>query len=121
MKEVVSPEVKAPSEFVTIAEQRSEKKKIGSIQPYPGHTTFKLDLSHPGLLVSEIEEQDMEVIHQFNGGVTRKIVIKEGFLYCSALNKKNAIKRFSAMLSQRYRFTQQQADAIQDTEAQTQA
>ncbi len=121
MKEALTLEVKAPSEFVTIAEQRSEKKKIGSIQPYPGHTTFKLDLSHPALLVSEIDEQDMEVIHNFNGGVTKKIVIKEGFLYCSALNKKNAIKRFSLMLSKRYQFAQQPADAVQDTQTENQA
>ncbi len=30
------------------------------------------------------------------------IMIKEGFLYCSALNKKNAIKRFGKMFEHLY-------------------
>lgn len=122
MKEATNQNEKAPSEFVKLAEVKAEAKKIGSIQPYPGHTTFKMDLSHPALLVSEVTAEDMETTHHFNGGTKRKIVVKEGFLYCSALNKKNAIKRFSVMLADRYRFVQQPADAnIQDTEAKAEA
>src|SRR5690606_990954 len=78
--------------------QHPEKNNyLGSIRPHPGHTLFELDLGTGDIKPAEIEatvELDQNMKH-----ITRKKVVKRSnCLYCMALNKKNAMKKFLKMV-----------------------
>lgn len=97
---------------VMAAEQRqvNENKYVASIRPHNGHSVFEFDLSTGAIELAKIEsvtnELNMEatvpkgytkVISQGKTTVHKKVVQRPNCLYCSALNLKNALKRFIPM------------------------
>ncbi len=104
------------------AEQRQVRteKHMRSMAHYPGHTTFEFVVATGEITVAKIEttsielaavkpnrRQDMIIsqtalekplsLTQTVPTVRKKIMERPGCLYCSALNKKNAYKRFMNM------------------------
>ncbi len=73
-----------------------ETKLLGSISPKKGHRLFQLDNE-----TGEVTEAHVEgkLIEMPNGRkeIRKQVFIRDKFLYISALNKKNAIKRFARM------------------------
>lgn len=62
---------------------------------YPNHRIFQIDLSTS--IISEV------VIRYENEIGSTKIIRRDGFLYCAALNQKNADKKFHQMLGKQYK------------------
>jgi len=102
MKELNHTETKAMVEMSVGFDKQEEKKKklIGSILPGDGHIIWKIDVNT--LRVEPIDDNDLLTDINFDETPNKRIMIKEGFLYCSALNKKNAIKRFGKMFEHLY-------------------
>lgn len=93
-------EKKRESEPIENVAQQQIKKKERLIQrlfPHRGHTLFEFDRSTGKMEPAEYAEQDVLISwkNKSNPQVKRKVVIKEGFLYISALNKKNAYKQLA--------------------------
>ena len=69
---------------------------LGSISPNKGHRLFQLNTE-----TGEVTEAHVEgkIVEMPNGRkeIRKQVFIREKFLYISALNKKNAIKRFARM------------------------
>ena len=102
MKELNHTETKAMVEMSVGFEKQEEKKKkmIGSILPGDGHTIWKIDINT--LRIEPIDDNDLMKDINFDETPNKRIMIQEGFLYCAALNKKNAIKRFGKMFELLY-------------------
>ncbi len=70
--------------------------KITTVSIQPGHTIFKINLEN--LLVSKLQDDDYEKYIDFKTGKKTKVIVKQKHLYCAALNKKNAMKKFGKMM-----------------------
>lgn len=86
-----------------IAQQQVKKKErlIQRLWPHRGHTLFEFDRSTGKMVPAEYAEQDVVVNwkDKQNPQPKRKVIIKEGCLYISALNKKNAFKQLAKGLN----------------------
>ncbi len=82
-------------EIVGQAEKKYEVKKA-TINPYRGHSLFQFDLKNKTITVAEFEEQNIEFLKLDKAwsGVTKKVIIKPDCIYISALNQRNAEKKF---------------------------
>lgn len=83
------------------AEQRQVKteKRVTQLIIHPGHTCWEFDLA-TGLIEPAKVETVTAVPHAHAKSVhniVSKIMQRQDCLYCSALNKKNALKRFVKM------------------------
>lgn len=87
------------TEIEAVKPIKKELKLLGTIRPHKGHTMYQLNLA-----AGEISEAVFEEITaSFKGGpVKRKLIVKQGFIYQSALNKKNAEKKFKKRLAAWY-------------------
>lgn len=81
-----------------ISEVQQEKKEvlIGNMTPHKGHKVFEYNIKENTILEASYEKRDVKL--HLTGKINRKIVIKDNCRYCAALNKTNAIKRFSKQL-----------------------
>lgn len=70
---------------------------VDSIQPFKGHTLFEIDCSTGNIVVAKYEEINATL----HGGTKKKIIIKENCLYISCLNKKSALKKYTAWMADR--------------------
>lgn len=81
-------------------EKRNELKHIRRVIPHEGHTLFEINES-----TGEIEEAEFDIENNYhlivgsgwkkkNAKVSRKLIVKQGCVYVSALNKKNAWKNY---------------------------
>ena len=88
--------VKDQIEIVGQAEKKYEVKKLATINPHKGHTLFQIDIKNRTITVAEFEQQDVEMLKLNKNwtGVTKKVTVKPDCIYISALNQKNAIKKF---------------------------
>lgn len=123
MKEL-SQHLQAPVENVVVKEERREEKYLSSMMPQAGQRLFvvnqgskqteiamiafskkftiddKIKLILALDIVREISDDDYDkTAVGLNGGATKKLIIKRGFAYHLAINKKNAAKKFLKMLS----------------------
>lgn len=72
-------------------------KLIDSIVPYKGHILFEIDCS-----TGEIKEAKYEEINAtISGAIKKKVFVKENCLYISCLNKKSALKKYTAWMADR--------------------
>lgn len=76
--------------FSSYKEERDEKQH--TFVPGDGHKIYELNL-----VTLEMDEIEAET-YETEDGKMRKVVKKKDCLYCTALNEKNAIKRFSKMV-----------------------
>jgi hypothetical protein len=94
-------------EIVGQAEKKHQVSKIGTIRPHKGHTLFQINLESGEVTEAEFDRQDVdfkelkkEESSRLKPGVIKKVVVKKGCIYVSALNKTNAIKKFAKQAQQ---------------------
>ena len=79
---------------------KKELKLIGSIQPQKGHKCFEINI-----ITNEISEAEFfeDYVSMFSSSYERKkkLRIKIDCIYITALNKKNALKKYREQLKQR--------------------
>jgi hypothetical protein len=71
--------------------QQKEKELIGKLIPHPGHRVWEINID-----TLEVEEAKYEQKHTFIFGQNnnREIIVRKGFAYIAALNKKSALKKY---------------------------
>ena len=113
MNELSRPTIKPAEDVIEIVAQKEHKKQYrleGIVNPHPGHTLFEYntitgkidkakftarDIILPGAL-----PDNMDTIDKMKASALRKtIIMNDGCMYASALNEKNAIKKFKKMLA----------------------
>lgn len=72
-------------------------KFVGSVTPSRGHRVYQLDTETGEITEAHVEGKIVELP---NGRteIRKQIFIRDKFLYVSALNKRNAVKRFARMV-----------------------
>jgi hypothetical protein len=88
------------AEQVQIAGQREvrkEKKYLGTLHPHTGHKIWQIDLSTKEIAEAEFEKED-HILTARGVNSRKRILVKPHHLYCSALNRKNALKKFVKMI-----------------------
>ncbi len=85
------------------AEKQQEKqlKFIGSITPHQGHTCFELNMDTNMIDKATFQEVAIDFGSVKNNkaqGVKKKLIVKDNCIYTTALNVKNADKKFRKML-----------------------
>lgn len=80
-----------------VSELRKEKKFLGTINPKPGHAVWEFDMINRAVNEAKYEETVavFPIQKVRRTGLKRKLLMKEGCMYVSALNKENAIKKFN--------------------------
>jgi hypothetical protein len=79
-------------EIAVHAQKQQEKQHafIGQFRPHPGQKIWQIDLKTLEVTPAEIDEAAVNI----EGEVQKKIIVKEKHLYCVAINKKNALRKF---------------------------
>ncbi len=76
---------------VKTAEVKKQVKKLGVIKPHKGHTLFEIEVKSMSINLPEFEAIE---VNWTEGSSKSKLKVKEGCVYISALNKRNALKKF---------------------------
>lgn len=87
------------SDKIEIVNQQQKKNTIKfshNLKPEKGHTLFEISLIDGSIKKADFIKKDADYVQAMNGNIIGKkeVLIKEGFVYISALNKKNALKKF---------------------------
>jgi len=85
-------EINKHNKGVKTAEAKKQVKKLGVIKPYKGHSLFEIEIQTMNINLAEFET--IEVNWAKNSSNKSQLKVKEGCVYISALNKKNALKKF---------------------------
>lgn len=84
------------------AEQQEQKKVafIGRIKPCAGHICFEYEIATGEIKPAVFMEPDTVNYGEFvkTRSIQKKVLVKPGFLYVTALNKENAGKKFQKMI-----------------------
>lgn len=83
----------AKTEIVSPIQNMRETKLIGKMRRIPGLKIWQLDLK-----TFEITLAEMDIQITFDGSTKAKLITAPGMIYCQALNKKNAFKKFQKQL-----------------------
>jgi hypothetical protein len=81
----------------TNKQQIKEQKFLGRLNPKRGHTLWKINIVSMDI-EKAIFDTDTIVLDSLDGAENqlkkRKLIVEDGYFYISALNKKNAIKKY---------------------------
>lgn len=98
MKELEKHE---PGRTEIVAQKQVEKRlDLATLKPKPGHRIWELDIKEG--LIREVQLKDtgdLDLKRGAMGARVRKLVTRDGCLYCSALNADNADKKFMKMIA----------------------
>jgi len=84
------------TEQVTKKEVEKKLQKLATIKPQRGHTLFEVSRETGSIEEAEFEIMDIKFEDaRDNRQVRKKVICKPGFIYVSALNKKNVIKKLN--------------------------
>lgn len=92
MKEL-SSHIKESIKIHAERQHEKQRKHVGSFIKHNGHTIWQIDLKTQEITPETFSEE----FYTLEGGITRNIVKKDNYWYCSALNKNNAFKKFNQM------------------------
>jgi hypothetical protein len=107
--------LKAPQEIKVSIPVPTETKLVARLIKKKGHQIFKMDMMT--LLIDICDDDDyIKVVNYEDQNTTHKINMKKDHLYCSALNKKNAIKKFGEMMAD---FFNQVTNSIENDNSET--
>ena len=73
-----------------------ETKFLGSVSPNKGHKIYQLDTETGEISEAHVEGKVIE-LPDGRKEIRKQIFVRDKFLYVSALNKRNAVKRFARM------------------------
>jgi hypothetical protein len=79
---------------VSQAEQKKKVEHVGRIKLYKGQKLYELDLKQKLIFIPTMTEEAVDI----TGAVRKKYVVREGCLYVTAINLKNAERKFIKML-----------------------
>jgi hypothetical protein len=94
MLETITPKWEVETEVHGQKEARKEVKFLGTIRPHKGQSMWQLNLSSGEVSLAVYKEVSVDT----KGNVRKKLITEKGFMYCTALNKRNAYKKFGKML-----------------------
>jgi hypothetical protein len=99
MKEL-EPRKRDKLEVAVVKPIEKQYKKVGTLKPEKGHTCFELNLSNGNVTIAEYETTSVSIIAAAKGDTSphHKLKVKENCIYTTALNRKNAFKKFKRML-----------------------
>ena len=82
------------------AEKQHEKQKrlINSLKRYPGQFVYQLNLKTQEISLAEFKDEFVDI----NGKIIKNIDVKENHWYTTAINEKNAFKKFNNMAKLAY-------------------
>jgi hypothetical protein len=86
-------------ENIEIVNQREVKKQVqfvGKLTPQRGQQVWEFDSAAGTIFPVEPETIGVELV---NGQTLRKLVMKHGCLYCCAINRANAERKFMKMIN----------------------
>lgn len=86
--------IKLTPDVELIAEQQKEYKMIGRIPVRPGHTLFSVDPRTMEVKAVKITKQVAFNIKTQSAQKSQRVDYDPNLYYCSALNKKNAVKHY---------------------------
>lgn len=80
---------------------KRELKYLGTLTPHKGHKCFEYEVETGIIREAQFEEVTVNFAQAMKGDVSvrKKIIVKEGCIYTTALNVKNAVKHFDKMLN----------------------
>lgn len=108
----LTPENEPQDNKVIAAEHRQVRpnKYVASMNPHPGHRIWEFDLATGEIAEAKIDATNVQILNKpavpaghvkiIGTGSTvlhKKVTKRPNCLYCSALNKKNALKKFIPM------------------------
>ena len=101
MLEDIGKDLDTTSEIVAKKEQKKEDKKVTTIKPHRGHTLFEWNIAESELVEATFEKTDVDYLAVINkhNVARRKVIMKAGCIYVSALNKKNAMRKLKQPLT----------------------
>lgn len=76
------------------------ERVLVTLKPHPGQKTFELNLKTRLIQEAEYEQVDAEIT-KLGTAIHKKVIIKDGCLYCVAINASNADKKFMEMLGKK--------------------
>lgn len=84
---------------------KREEKYIATLHPQKGHSCFEMNLVTKEIKLAEFENVVVNYLDAANGNHTKKskIIVKKNCLYVTALNEKNATKKFIKKLYEIYK------------------
>lgn len=75
--------------------QQIEKELVGKIIPHENHTVWEICLNTEKIKkATYVEKKEFINFGELSCNENKEILVREGFAYVSALNKKNALKKF---------------------------
>lgn len=83
-----------------------QKQLTGRLLKRPGQTVYEFDLIKETCAPAIIERVDAHVIDKSKGGMQQDLTIRhtvkqrEGYLYCAALNQRNAERKFAKQIAE---------------------
>lgn len=87
-----------------IRQVRAEQYMVAQMSPHPGHKVWEFDLQTGQInepkydrIEAKLEPVAMPGKISMRAQTHKKVIQRDNCLYCSALNKKNAIKKFVPM------------------------
>jgi len=88
-----------PKENIEIVNQKEVKKQVqfvGKLTPQRGQQVWEVDGATGSIMKVEPETIGVELA---NGHPVRKLIMKPGYLYCCAINRENAKRKFMKMIN----------------------
>lgn len=76
--------------------EQTEYKLVGELKPKRGHIVWEINITTEKVVAAKYEEHRTIHIDEAVGVSTKDIVRRKGCIYISALNPKNALKRYKA-------------------------
>lgn len=92
--------IKDQVEIVSEHKQKKELKHMTQTIMSPGHKCFELNIETGDIVEAQYIQTTVSFDKAKNGSLSsqRKLIIKDKCLYTTALNMKNALKRFKKMI-----------------------
>jgi len=81
---------------------------IGTLKPQKGHTLFEMNVVTQEIVIAKFEDIVIDFNSALKGNYSKKqkVIINPNCIYVTALNKKNAAKKFLEKMYQIYLHTQ---------------
>lgn len=98
MKELL-PLQKDKPKLAVEKQYEKQHKFIGSVKPHKGQNFYELSLETRKITIAEFDDISMKFENTNKAGIHKKLVVKPLCIYTTALNLKNAERKFLKRLN----------------------